>query len=261
MKRTKLVVNDATIELVYGDVLDVLVGLPDESIDLVIADPPYNSRVVDWDYKDDNWQLRWLAEVKRIMKDGASIYVFFAPLNMYVIEGWVRENLTLKNICVWYHPNLYGAGLSYGKDRYKSSWDVVFYATKGGKAKHGMNVSSVAYQKTGKGLDVFVYPQPRPLLHKAQKPLDLIRKFVICSSLRGEWILDPFVGVETTAIACALEGRNCIGIDNVKEFLGIAEERLRGLGQLKEIDRGIKKRLKGGDETCVESNVIFAVRK
>jgi hypothetical protein len=38
---------------------------------------------------------------------------------MYEIEGWFRENLNLRNILVWHHPNLYGAGLSYGSDRYK----------------------------------------------------------------------------------------------------------------------------------------------
>jgi len=159
---------------------------------------------------------------------------------MYGVEGWIRQNLNLKNIIVWYHPNLYGAGKSYGKDRYKSTWDVVFYAVKGNKAKHNINVSSQAYIKTGKGFDVNIYPQPRPLLHKAQKPIDLIRKFIICSSEINDIVLDPFVGVGTTAIACCMENRDCIGIDINKDFINYANIRIKNINNLKLVDKQLK---------------------
>ena len=64
-------------KIICGDALEVLKELPDESIDLVIADPPYNSNVYEWDKKDDEWQFTWLKEIKRILKDGGSLYVFF----------------------------------------------------------------------------------------------------------------------------------------------------------------------------------------
>jgi len=158
-------------------------------------------------------------------------------MNMFEVEKWFRERMTLKNIIVWHHPNLYGAGQSYGKDRYKSTWDVVFYGVKGRKAKHGKNVSSTAYKETGKGFDVMIFPQPRPLLHKGQKPLALIERFVICSSMEGDLVCDPFVGVGTTAIACQRLGRKFIVNDNNFEFTEITIKRLEVCNDLDELKR------------------------
>lgn len=222
------------------DVLEFLSSLNSESVDLIITDPPYNSKTINWDKKDDEWQIEWLNEAKKVLKPGGSFYCFFAPMNMYEIEGWFRKNLTLKNIIVWHHPNLYGSGMSYGKDRYKSTWDVVFYGVKGDKAKHGKNIASVAYQETGRGFDVMIYSQPRPLLHKGQKPLALIEKFIICSSIEGDLVVDPFVGVGTTALACKRLNRNFIVNDLDKYSVMITNKRLEAClndKTLKQLDK------------------------
>lgn len=145
---------------------------------------------------------------------------------MFFVEKWVRENLNLRNICVWFHKNLYGANMTYGKDRYKSTWDVVFYAIKGEKVKHKNNVSQVSFRKTGRGFDVFDYPQPRPLIHKAQKPLDLIKKFIICSSDEEDVVLDPFVGSGTTLVAAKQLNRNFIGVELDEKFCKEAKSRV-----------------------------------
>jgi DNA modification methylase len=213
------------LTLVQGDCLKYLPKIPDESIDLVVTDPPYNSNI-EWDKKDDEWQFKWLKEIKRTLKEGGSLYVFFAPLNMYGIEGFIRREFTLKNIGVWYHSNLYGAGMSYGNDRWKSTWDVILYAVKGQKAKHNQNISQKGYLKYGKGFDIFEYAQPRPLLHKAQKPLNLIEKLVDCSSNEGDIILDPFLGSGTTMEACLHLNRNCIGIEIEPKYTEICKKRL-----------------------------------
>lgn len=227
------------------DCIEGMKLLDDNSIDLIVTDPPYNSKSIDWDKKDNNWQISWLKEAYRVLKDGGSFYCFFAPMNMYVVEGWIRQNMTLKNMIVWHHPNLYGAGLLFGKDRYKSTWDVVFYAVKGKKAKHGKNVGSTAYRETGRGFDTMIYSQSRPLLHKAQKPLDLVKKFIICSSKEHDLILDPFVGVGTTAIACKELNRKYIGIDDVKTNCRISDIRLKFIYKLKRTDKLIWKVKKG----------------
>ena len=227
------------------DCFELLKNLDDNSIDLVIVDPPYNSKVIEWDNKDDTWQLKWLTEVKRVLKEGGSLYVFFAPLNMYEVEGWIRNNLTLKNILVWYHANLYGAGMSYGKDRYKSTWDVVFYGVKGKKAKHNNTIQQIAYLQTGKSFDVMIYPQPRPLLHKAQKPLELIKKFIICSSEENDIVLDCFCGVGTTMISSKVLKRNFIGGEINQDFVNISNQRLDNIHNLKEIDKYLWRQLKG----------------
>jgi len=208
------------------DAIDFLKSLPDESVDLIVTDPPYNSSI-EWDRKNDEWQLTWLREAKRILKQGGSIYVFFAPLNMYVIEGYIRSELTLKNICVWYHPNLYGAYTQFGKDRWKSTWDVILYGVKGKNAKHGKNISVYAYQKWHRSFDVFQYPQPRPLVHKAQKPLELIMKLIDCSSNEGDLVVDPFMGSGTTAVACELLDRHWIGSEINPDYCELIKSRIK----------------------------------
>jgi DNA modification methylase len=229
-------------KLYCGDAIEVMKQLPDESVDLIIADPPYNSRSIDWDKKDDEWQFRWLEEAKRVLKTGGSIYVFFAPINMYGVEGWIRGNLTLKNVCVWYHPNLYGAGKSYGSDRWKSTWDVIFYAVKGKKAKHNKKVSECGYLRWGRGFDVFEYPDPRPKLHKAQKPLELIMKLIDCSSNEGDVVLDPFIGSGTTAVASERLNRRWIGIEINEEYCELTKRRVMEVVKMKKsgLDRWLK---------------------
>jgi len=214
--------------LYCADAVQLLKEFFDESVDLVITDPPYNSFRMEWDKKDDEWQFLWLEQVKRIMKEGASFYCFFAPLNMYGVEGWIRKNLNLKNVCVWYHPNLYGAGMSYGKDRWKSTWDVIFYAVKGEKAGHGKNVSQYAWMQWGRGFDVFQIADERPKLHRAQKPLKLIMKLVDVSSGEEEIVLDPFLGSGTTAVACEKLNRKWVGIEIDERYCEIVKERVLG---------------------------------
>lgn len=211
--------------LYCGDCIEILKKFPSNSIDLVVTDPPYNSNI-EWDRKNDDWQYKWLEQVKRILKIGGSLYVFFAPLNMYGVEGYIRNNFTLKNVCVWYHKNLYGAGMSYGSDRWKSVWEVIFYAVKGKKAKHGKKIAEYGYLKYGRGFDVFEYPDPRLKLHKAQKPLELIKKLVDCSSNENDLVLDCFMGSGTTAVACELLNRRWIGIEMKEEFCEIVKKRV-----------------------------------
>ena len=212
-------------QVICGDCLQILPSFPSESVDLVVTDPPYNSQI-SWDKKDNDFQIKWLKEIKRILKSGGSLYVFFAPLNSYEIERFIKENFTLKNKIVWYHPNLYGSGLSYGSDRYKSTWDKVFYAVKGDKAKHNKKVAQESYINFNSGFDVIIEPQPRPLLHKAQKPLKVIERFIYCSSDEGDIVLDPFVGSGTTLVAAEKLGRNWIGIDIDERSCEIAKRRV-----------------------------------
>ncbi len=216
--------------LYISDVVELLQQIPDNSIDLVVTDPPYNSSI-EWDNKNDEWQFLWLEQIKRIMKEGASFYCFFAPMNMYNIEGWIRTNLTLKNVAVWYHPNLYAAGMSYGKDRWKSTWDVIFYAVKGSISKCTKNISTHAWRNWQRGFDVFYIPDERPKLHKAQKPLKLIMKLIDASSNEGDLVLDPFIGSGTTAVACERLGRKWIGIELEEKFCNIVKNRITGVNE------------------------------
>lgn len=62
--------------IIQGNCEEVLRTFPDECIDLVVTDPPYNSKAISWDCKDNIFQVKWLEQVKRVMKNGASIYIY-----------------------------------------------------------------------------------------------------------------------------------------------------------------------------------------
>jgi len=214
--------------LYYGDCLDILRTLLPDSIDLVIGDPPYNSKSISWDHKDNQFQFSWLAEAKRVLKPGGSIYVFSNPSLMYDVEGFMRQEFKLQNIIAWFHANLYGAGISYGKNRYKSTWEPVFYATKG-TSPH--NVQQKAYLKYGRSFDVIqIGAVLKSRLIKTQKPEKLIDRFIYCSSNEGDTILDPFLGSGTTAIVAELLKRRWIGIESEAKHCEISVKRLQNKG-------------------------------
>jgi len=213
------------IVILNVDALEGFKLISDNTVDLIVTDPPYCSDEFEWDKKTVEWQLQWLCEAKRVLKPGRYMYVFFAPMNMYEVEGWFRREMKLKNLIVWYHPDLHASYKSYGRDRWKSSWDVVFYAQKPGNSGFRKNVSQCGYLLGG-GLDVQIYPRPRPLLHKAQKPLELILKFISASSHVGELVLDPFVGSGTTALACKYLRRRFIGFEIDEKLVELSYRRL-----------------------------------
>jgi len=218
------------------DVLDFLKQIENNSVDLIVTDPPYNSSTISWDKKSNKWQLSWMEEAKRILKTGGSFYCFFAPLNMFSVVNWFSKNLSLKNVIVWYHPNLYGAGTMFGKERYKSTWDVILYGTKGPKSNCKKKVAEFSYVQYRSGFDVMNYAQPRPLLHKGQKPLQLIKRLIDCSSEEGDIVVDPFSGSGTTAIASKMLKRNYIVNDKELEFVELTKKRLADTSLFEDIN-------------------------
>ena len=226
-------------KMIQVDSLQMMKEMEGGSVDMIFTDPPYNAQGINWDKKDDEWQFQWLEEAKRILKIGGSFYMFFAPLNMYGVEGWIRENLNLKNTMVWWHRNLYASGMSFGQDRWKSTWEIIFYAVKGDKAKHGQNIQKLAFQKFGRSFDVMDDPQPRPLLHKAQKPINLCKKIILCSTEKDDIVFDPFCGVGTICLAAKMLGRKFIGLDIEEAFVKFSNLRLENIQKLKMIDKAI----------------------
>ena len=209
-------------KIIYGDAIEVMKEIDDESVDLVVTDPPYNSQI-EWDKKNTIFHRLALNEIYRVLKRGGSLYYFFAPLNSYHIEGLIRSKFIIKNKLVWWHRNLFGANLSYGNDRYKSTCK--------GNSKH--NVSQKSYHKFGSGFDVIQMPAiTKNKLHRAQKPLELIERFVYNSSNEGDVVLDPFIGSGTTAIACKMMNRKFIGIDNDMKTIETARKRLEKINSI-----------------------------
>ncbi len=214
------------IKTILGDSLEILPTIPDGSIDAVVTDPPYGSGF-EWDQATLKFQEEWISQVPRILKEGGSFYCFFGIVSLPDILLLVRKYLDIRNLLVWHHPNLYGSNLTYGKDRWKLTWEAIVYAVKG---KNKDEVAQKLYLYDGRSFDVIIEPAVlKGRLHKAQKPLNLIKKLVVAASEPGDTILDPFGGSGTTAVACKLLERNCIIVEKDPNFYQIMVERINSV--------------------------------
>jgi site-specific DNA-methyltransferase (adenine-specific) len=223
------------------DALEGLKQIDDNSIDLVITDPPYNiassnkstiqqGKLIStkeawgaWDtfhpFDYDLFILKVLSECYRILKKGGSLYMFTARENNgYFIRRAVERGFTYKNQLVLVKST---ALPSWSKASWRSAFETCMYLTKC-KAKtfnflsqqECVNVStySIRHKKTR---------------HPTEKPLDFIRKLVRISSNPNDVVLDPFMGSGTTAVACKETGRQFLGFELNADYLTMARDRLK----------------------------------
>ena len=218
------------IDKIYNeDCLKGMKKIPSESIDLVIADPPYTmtkrgkscrpnwmpnnmgSNVFEGNIPDAK---SWMSECFRVMKDGTHFYTFCNTndiqkyLNIANEVGFKLHNIItmIKDTCM---PNRW----------YLKHCELILFFRKG-KAKAISNKGSKDYmfckmptQRNGK-------------VHITQKPLEIITTLLTNSSEEGEVIFDPFMGSGTTAVAAINTGRRFIGFELQKEYFDIANKRI-----------------------------------
>ncbi|MBN2722566.1 MAG: site-specific DNA-methyltransferase [Deltaproteobacteria bacterium] len=229
--------------------LDVLPTIPDSSIDLIFADPPYflsnggstcksgKRASVDkgeWDVSkgpDENhtYNLEWLAECKRILKPGGSIFVSGTHHVIFSI-GFGMQQLDMKilNEISWYKvnppPNL---ACRY----FTHATESIIWASKEQSSRHYFNYHAMKEENGGKQMQsLWSITPPRKIekrfgKHPTQKPLSLLKRIITAASRPGDTVLDPFSGSGTTGIAAALLDRKFIGIEMNDEYLGIAKQR------------------------------------
>lgn len=243
-------------KLINGDCLEELKKIPDESVDLVFADPPYGlakKNGLGWKYskhitlqeawdifsKDQflEFNMKWLTECMRVLKQGGSLWVSGSFHNIYQL-GFILQHLDAKinNSIVWFKPNaqpnitcrmftesaehLIWAVKNHSKTKwifnYKDTKDKIF-DNLNPKGKQTRNVWHIPLtSKKEKWAGE----------HPTQKPQELLRRIILSCTKEGNIILDPFVGSGTTSVVAKALNRNSIGIDNNKKYLDIAKKRL-----------------------------------
>ena len=218
------------ITLYNEDCLNILPTIPDESIDLVITDPPYGfkyelwrpkrERLCDQPILNDNenyYELldETLKECYRIMKDGSAIYIFCGYQKIEGFVELVKKYFKYKNILVWVKNN-WTAGDLYGN--YGTKTEYVIYATKGRHILNGKrNHNVLEYKRI----------PPTQAHFKFQKPLDLLKFLIEKSSQENDLVLDPFMGSGSTIIAGKLLNRKTIGIEADPNTYEIALNRIK----------------------------------
>jgi site-specific DNA-methyltransferase (adenine-specific) len=265
---TSLFWQHSLAQLYKGDCLQVLSDLPEGSVDLIFADPPYNlsnngitcqnGRMVsvnkgDWDKSngvenDHEFNLAWLAACRRVLKKDGTIWVSGTRHVIFSVGYAMQQTgYRLLNEISWYKPN---AAPNLACRMFTHSHETLIWASHNEKSKHTFNYSEMKRQNGNKQMrsvwfDVPVPSSPDELesvwimntpakeekkfgKHPTQKPLALLRRIIEASSNPGDVVLDPFAGSSTTGVAALELGRHYIGIEMSDEYLELSRRRLQG---------------------------------
>lgn len=247
--------------LYNDDSIKFLEQLPEKSLDMVFADPPYNlsnggfsvqsgKRVSvnkgGWDIsrgfgEDYNFHYRWLDAVYRVLKPEGTLWVSGTYHSIYQCGHAMQAiGFHILNDIAWFKPN---ASPNLSGRFFTASHETLIWARKDKKAKHTFNYKLMkeglwpedAFKKEGKQMrSVWSLNTPKPSekkhgKHPTQKPVDLLRRVVLASTNRGNIILDPFTGSSTTGIVAVQHGRKFIGIDLDPTYLDLSVKRYKDL--------------------------------
>lgn len=221
------------IDLRKGDCLKIMKDIPDESIDLIVTDPPYRTIsgghntpkwISDYGnsvlYKNDGKIFEhndikhhdWLKESYRVLKKGSHIYIMTNLLNLFTLKEIAEDiGFKLHNLLVW-EKNTCNANRWYMKN-----CEYVLFMRKG-KAKSINNASSKTVHKYNNIVG--------NKLHPTEKPIELMKLYIENSSNENDMVLDPFMGSGSTGIAAKLLNRKFIGIELDDNYFEIAKKRI-----------------------------------
>ncbi|HMA05174.1 MAG TPA: site-specific DNA-methyltransferase [Methanomicrobiales archaeon] len=244
-------------ELYHADSLGFLEGLPEDSVDLIFADPPYRLsndgftchagrrapvNKGSWDEsrgteEDFRGHLAWIRACQRVLAPAGSIWISGTYHSIYAC-GYALQIAgyhLLNDIC-WFKPN---APPNLSGRYFTASHETLLWAAKGPECRHTFNYDLVkngswpgdALKRPHRQMrSVWSIPAPRPGekrfgRHPTQKPLELLLRIILASSKKGDLVLDPFTGSSTTGLACTRTGRRFIGVDREEKFLELSVKR------------------------------------
>jgi len=250
-------------KLLVGNCVELMATLPEKSVDVVFADPPYNLQLdgellrpnntkvdgVDdaWDRFDgfaayDAFCRAWLGEARRVLKDDGTLWVIGSYHNIFRI-GTILQDLGywLLNDVVWRKtnpmPNFRGK-------RFTNAHETLIWAAKSRESKYTFNYEAMkALNEDLQMRSDWLLPictgqerlkQNGKKAHPTQKPEALLHRVLLASTNSGDTVLDPFFGTGTTGAVATKLGRNWIGIERDRDYARIAKQRIAEVKKLDE---------------------------
>jgi site-specific DNA-methyltransferase (adenine-specific) len=267
-------------KIYWGDAIEVLsTEIPDASIDLIFADPPYN---IGKDFKgtkdkwktDDlyrQWCYQWLDLCVAKLKPTGSLYLMAATQNMPYFDIYLSEKLHILSRIVWFYDS---SGVQ-AKKYFGSLYEPILFCVKDKKnyqfnvenilveAKTGAKRKLIDYRKTVPSVynmqkvhgNVWEIPRVRYRMdeyenHPTQKPITVLERIILASSNPGDIILDPFSGTFTTSFVAQKWERKSIGIEIEEEYVKIGLRRLQILNNYK--GENLKKETKSYEKDSID---------
>src|ERR671918_2959630 len=258
-------------QILHGDCIEILESLPENSVDLIFADPPYNLQLrndlyrpnmtkVDavndgWDRFEsfaeyDEFTRKWLSASRRVLKDNGTIWVIGTYHNIY------RVGAVMQDLRFWFlndivfiksnpMPNFRGV-------RFTNAHETLIWAQKKKGAKYTFNHQSMKalnddlqmrsdwYMPIATGKERIKMNGKKA--HSTQKPEALLYRIITPSSNPGDVILDPFFGSGTTGAVAKKLGRNWIGIERDKKYIKVAQKRIDAVKKAQQDTIQVEKR-------------------
>ena len=226
------------IKLINGNCLDTLKNIPNESIDLIVTDPPYpttsrgnagnsggmlqkdiNKKGKVFTYNNIDCS-EYAPEFYRLLKDGSHCYVMTNHINLIdMLNTFTDVGFHFIKSLIW------NKGNKIMGQYYMSQYEYILFFRKGkGKKINNCGTSDILSIPNKKTKD-----KDGKNIHDTEKPVELMEVLVNNSSQENELVLDPFMGVGSTGIACIKNKRNFIGIEIDENYFNIAKSRLGGI--------------------------------
>ena len=224
------------MKILKGDCLELLKTIPDESVDLIVTDPPYivTSRGNAGNsggmlQKDINKKGKvfthnnidcseYAPEFYRVLKDGSHCYVMTNHINLIdMLNTFTANGFHFTKSLVW------DKGNKIMGQYYMSQFEYILFFRKGRGVKiNNCGTSDIISISNKKQKD-----EGGKNLHDTEKPVAQMEVLISNSSNEGDIVLDPFMGIGATGVACVNTNRNFIGIELDDNYFNIAEKRIR----------------------------------
>lgn len=224
--------------ILHADSRDIIKRIPDNSIDFILTDPPYNlgqhstgniplpgrtamnNDVADWDMIDFNPE-EWADEFIRILKPTGNLFIFTSYNQLGRWYNCLDHKFDTSNFMIWHKtnpaPKIYKAG-------FLNSCEMIFTCW---NKKHTWNFISQAEMHNFIESTICMKPErlssPK---HPAQKPVSILKKMIQIASNENDIIFDPFMGVGSTGVAALDLNRRFIGVELNEDYFKAAKKRI-----------------------------------
>ena len=253
----------ATNTILRGNCLALLDTLPERSVDLVFADPPYNLQLqrdlwrpegtrVDavtdaWDRFDsfasyDAFTRTWLRACRRVLKPDGALWVIGSYHNIFRVGAALQdEGYWILNDVIWRKTNPMP---NFNGTRFANAHETLIWASLGERARYTFNYHAMKalneelQMRSDWTLPICGGPERARVGkvkgHPTQKPEALLARVLLASTRPGDVVLDPFFGSGTTGVVAKRMGRRWIGIEQEPAYIELAERRLAAVETLAE---------------------------
>ena len=248
--------------IIVGDCVKSLKSLPEKSVDLIFADPPYNLQLGgdlhrpnnskvdavdnDWDQfeslqKYDEFTREWLSAARDVLKDDGAIWVIGSYHNIFRL-GYILQDMGfwILNDVIWRKtnpmPNFRGR-------RFCTAHETMIWAGKTKDSKYTFNYDAMKSMNDDLQMrSDWTLPlctgaerlkdADGNKAHPTQKPESLLYRVIMSSTKKGDTVLDPFFGTGTTGAVAKKLGRHYIGLERDKTYAAFAKERIEAIDPL-----------------------------